>query len=38
MYLTEIMQYLLWPMLIAATWFAIRLALMIYDKRFPGKG
>ncbi|HPF03593.1 MAG TPA: hypothetical protein PLV06_11320 [Bacteroidales bacterium] len=35
MYIKEILQYLLWPVLIALTWFAVKFALKIYEKRFP---
>jgi hypothetical protein len=37
MYITEILQYLLWPALIAVTWFAVRFALSRFEKRFSGK-
>lgn len=37
MYIKEILQYLLWPVLIALTWFAVIFALKVYEKRFPGK-
>jgi hypothetical protein len=36
MYITGILQYLIWPAFILLSWFAIRLALNIYEKKFPG--
>jgi hypothetical protein len=37
MYITGILQYLIWPAFILLSWFAIRLALNIYEKKFPGE-
>jgi hypothetical protein len=35
MYITEILQYLLWPALIAVTWFVVSFLLARYEKKFP---
>jgi hypothetical protein len=35
MYLNSIIQYLIWPAFILLSWYAIRLALAIYEKKFP---
>lgn len=35
MYLSGILQYLLWPAFILLSWFAIKLALNLYEKKFP---
>jgi len=35
MYIGGIIQYLIWPAFILLSWFAIRLALSIYEKKFP---
>jgi len=35
MYISQILQYLLWPALILISWFVIRIALSYYEKRFP---
>jgi hypothetical protein len=35
MYITQILQYLIWPAFIALSWFAIVLALKAYEKKFP---
>jgi len=35
MYIPQILQYLIWPALIMAAWFAIRIALTYYEKKFP---
>jgi hypothetical protein len=37
MYITGILQYLIWPGFILLSWFIIRLALSAYEKKFPGK-
>lgn len=37
MYIKEILQYLLWPLLIAMTWFAVKIALSVYEKKFPDR-
>ena len=37
MYITSILQYLIWPAFIVISWFAIRFALSLYEKKFPGK-
>jgi hypothetical protein len=38
MYITGIIQYLIWPAFIALSWFTIKVALSIYEKKFPGEG
>lgn len=35
MYLTGIIMYLIWPAFIALSWFAVKSALEIYEKKFP---
>jgi len=35
MYITEILQYLLWPALIAVTWFVVSIVLARYERKFP---
>jgi hypothetical protein len=37
MYISEIIQYLIWPAFIIITWFIIKTALAYYEKRFSGK-
>jgi len=37
MYISEILQYLLWPLLIAVSWFAIHFAIKQYEKKYPAK-
>jgi hypothetical protein len=37
MYITGILQYLIWPAFILLSWFAVRLALNLYEKKFPGE-
>jgi hypothetical protein len=34
MYIQQILQYLIWPALILVSWFAIKIALSAYEKRF----
>ncbi|MGA1976268.1 MAG: hypothetical protein ABSG89_00275 [Bacteroidales bacterium] len=38
MYISQIIHYLLWPVLIIISWFAIRIAVSLYEKKFPGTG
>jgi hypothetical protein len=35
MYLTGIIMYLIWPAFIALSWFVIKFALELYEKKFP---
>lgn len=35
MYLTGIIMYLIWPAFITLSWFAVKFALEIYEKKFP---
>jgi hypothetical protein len=37
MYLSEILEYLIWPGFILLSWFAIKFALFLYEKKFPEK-
>jgi len=37
MYLTEILQYLIWPCFIILSWFSVKFALSVYEKKFPEK-
>lgn len=35
MYLSQILNYLLWPALIIISWIVIRIALAYYERKFP---
>ena len=37
MYISEILQYLIWPAFIVLSWFAVKFALSVYEKKFPEK-
>jgi len=37
MYLTQFLSYLVWPAFIVISWFTVKLALSVYDKKFPVK-
>jgi hypothetical protein len=37
MYISEILQYLIWPGFILLSWFVVRIALSAYEKKFPEK-
>jgi len=37
MYISEILEYLIWPGIILVSWFAIKIALSFYEKKFPEK-
>ena len=37
MYISEILQYLIWPGFIILSWFTIKFALSVYEKKFPEK-
>jgi hypothetical protein len=38
MYISQILQYLIWPTFILISWFAIKYALSVYEKKFSEKG
>jgi len=35
MYINQILTYLVWPVFILVSWFIIRAAVILYEKRFP---
>lgn len=35
MYTSEIIQYLIWPVFIIISWFAIKTGLKLYERKFP---
>jgi hypothetical protein len=35
MYISEILEYLIWPAFILIAWFTIKLALSAWEKKFP---
>jgi hypothetical protein len=37
MYITGILQYLIWPAFIIVSWFIIKAGVNYYEKRFPVK-
>jgi len=37
MYISEILQYLIWPGFIVLSWFVIKFSLSAYEKKFPEK-
>jgi len=37
MYISEILQYLIWPGFILLSWFVVRIVLSAYEKKFPEK-
>jgi hypothetical protein len=37
MYISEILEYLIWPGFILIAWFSVRFALSAYEKKFPEK-
>ena len=37
MYISEIIQYLIWPLLIIVSWFAVKTGLKLYERKFPSK-
>ena len=37
MYIIGILEYLIWPAFILIAWFAVKLALSAYDRKFPGQ-
>jgi hypothetical protein len=37
MYITEFLTYLIWPVFIVISWFTVKFALSLYDRKFPEK-
>jgi hypothetical protein len=37
MYISEILEYLLWPAFIILSWFVIKYALSVYESKFSEK-
>ncbi len=37
MYISAILQYLIWPVFILVNWLVINLALRYYEKKFAGR-
>lgn len=37
MYISEILEYLIWPGFILIAWFSVKFALSVYEKKFPGR-
>jgi hypothetical protein len=37
MYLSGILEYLLWPVFILLVWFGVQIALTAFEKKFPEK-
>jgi hypothetical protein len=37
MYITGILQYLIWPAFIVLCWYAVRYAVITYERKFPGE-
>ena len=35
MYINQILTYLLWPVFILVSWYIIKAAVVLYDKKFP---
>lgn len=35
MYITGILQYLIWPAFIVLCWYAVRYAVLSYERKFP---
>jgi len=38
MYISGMLQYLIWPVFIIVSWLIIKAGLSYYEKRFSGKG
>jgi len=38
MYITELLEYLIWPAFIFLSWITVKFALSVYDKKFPENG
>jgi hypothetical protein len=37
MYITEILEYLIWPAFIVIAWLSVRFTLAAWEKKFPEK-
>ena len=37
MYITELLEYLIWPAFIIISWYTVKFALTVYDKNFPDR-
>jgi hypothetical protein len=37
MYISGILEYLIWPGFILVAWFAVQFAMSAYEKKFPEK-
>jgi hypothetical protein len=37
MYISQILQYLIWPAFILLSWVIVKYALSVYEKKFPQK-
>ena len=37
MYINQLITYLMWPAFIITCWIIIKSALILYEKKFPGK-
>jgi hypothetical protein len=37
MYITEIVEYLIWPAFILVAWLSVRFTLSAWEKKFPEK-
>jgi len=37
MYITQILEYLIWPAFILLSWFIVKFALSVYEKKFGEK-
>jgi arginine exporter protein ArgO len=37
MYISEILEYLIWPGFIVLAWYGVKIALTAYEKKFPEK-
>lgn len=35
MYITQLLEYLIWPAFILLSWYTVKFALTVYDKNFP---
>ena len=37
MYISQLLQYLIWPAFILLSWYIVKYALEAYEKKFPEK-
>jgi hypothetical protein len=37
MYINQILTYLVWPVFILVSWFIIKAAVVLYDRKYPVK-